>query len=671
MGDNGGTRQVITTFLARDIERLLVRLIGWLAAPPRHPWLRSLGTGVLNIRRWHLAAAAAVTAHLASTARQRYLEARDEGVQHRRRLQAQMLAARSYFEWSIKATKLDALDGTSQQQRWAQETRLYDRRLLEEKAAHLRRVRTGGGVADQMFAVRADLIRNLGNITNSALHEHFPVIPEPIREYIEEVKNQLEDITNSPELPLEEKSAFLRETRHAFGRTALVLSGGGPLATYHLGVVRALLEHRLLPRVLAGSNTGSVVCALACTRTDDELMELLEGMGALDLAFFATPTTPQALHTWLSRGDEGEASRRRLRHLLGDLTFMEAFQRTGRILNIALSPADTSEPPRLFNYLTAPHVLVWSAAAPCCPGPLAGSPQELLARSERGELTRLTADVSGKDRLWRDGSLDEEMPTRGLSEMFGANYFIVSQTNPRVVPLLNARRRWGTAGQLAEAELKHRCRQLVEVLPGWAPTRTLRALSQPWEGDVTMVLPDSLAQLRGALLTPSRAQLAAAARMGELCAWSKLSAIQCNCGIEVTLDACIQQVSTWERQERRNRLGANMPLKSRVPSWMHLSGAAAAGEPGAGCGGSLGTMRGSASCVSLAHSDGFDNDGVYDDDDHLPLPEERAPLEKIFHAPAMLDCTDASVAWSFSGPSRASQLQHLKASTDALDHIAF
>ena len=51
------------------------------------------------------------------------------------------------------------------------------------------------------------------------------------------------------------------------------------------------------------------------------------------------------------------------------------------------------------------------------------------------------------------------------------------------------------------------------MLPGWAPTRTLRALSQPWEGDVTMVLPDSLAQMRGALLTPSRAELAAAARM--------------------------------------------------------------------------------------------------------------------------------------------------------------
>ena len=34
-----------------------------------------------------------------------------------------------------------------------------------------------------------------------------------------------------------------------------------------------------------------------------------------------------------------------------------------------------------------------------------------------------------------------------------------------------------------------------------------------------------------------------AVRQGELCAWAKLSAIQCNCGIEATLDACIQQAS--------------------------------------------------------------------------------------------------------------------------------
>ena len=41
---------------------------------------------------------------------------------------------------------------------------------------------------------------------------------------------------------------------------------------------------------------------------------------------------------------------------------------------------------------------------------------------------------------------------------------------------------------------------------------------------------------------PPRADLLRAVRQGELCTWAKLSAIQCNCGIESTLDACIQQV---------------------------------------------------------------------------------------------------------------------------------
>lgn len=37
---------------------------------------------------------------------------------------------RSYFEWSINAAKLDALEGVDQAQRWSRETRLYDRNLL-------------------------------------------------------------------------------------------------------------------------------------------------------------------------------------------------------------------------------------------------------------------------------------------------------------------------------------------------------------------------------------------------------------------------------------------------------------------------------------------------------------------------------------------------------------
>ena len=40
--------------------------------------------------------------------------------------------------------------------------------------------------------------------------------------------------------------------------------------------------------------------------------------------------------------------------------------------------------------------------------------------------------------------------------MFGVNHFILSQTSPTIVPLLNARLHAGWVGTVAEAELKHR-----------------------------------------------------------------------------------------------------------------------------------------------------------------------------------------------------------------------
>lgn len=59
-------------------------------------------------------------------------------------------------------------------------------------------------------------------------------MPQLIREYIEEMKLHLEYLTRQPELPLDEKLHFLRETRHCYGRTALVLSGGGALGVFHM-----------------------------------------------------------------------------------------------------------------------------------------------------------------------------------------------------------------------------------------------------------------------------------------------------------------------------------------------------------------------------------------------------------------------------------------------------
>lgn len=59
-------------------------------------------------------------------------------------------------------------------------------------------------------------------------------MPQLIRQYITEMNLHLEYLTRQPELPLDEKLHFLRETRHCYGRTALVLSGGGALGVFHL-----------------------------------------------------------------------------------------------------------------------------------------------------------------------------------------------------------------------------------------------------------------------------------------------------------------------------------------------------------------------------------------------------------------------------------------------------
>ena len=55
--------------------------------------------------------------------------------------------------------------------------------------------------------------------------------------------------------------------REAYGATALALSGGGALGTYHFGVVRALHDARLLPDAICGTSAGSIVAVFAAAET--------------------------------------------------------------------------------------------------------------------------------------------------------------------------------------------------------------------------------------------------------------------------------------------------------------------------------------------------------------------------------------------------------------------
>lgn len=58
-------------------------------------------------------------------------------------------------------------------------------------------------------------------------------------------------------------------------KTIVLFAGGASFGYYHLGVVRAFLDAKMLPRVIAGTSAGGLVAALVCTHTDEELETLL------------------------------------------------------------------------------------------------------------------------------------------------------------------------------------------------------------------------------------------------------------------------------------------------------------------------------------------------------------------------------------------------------------
>ncbi|KAJ3105841.1 hypothetical protein HDU97_007485 [Phlyctochytrium planicorne] len=302
--------------------------------------------------------------------------------------------ATTYKEWYKKAKELDILKGNDI---WKLDpvSNIYDHKLIQYRLQHLRQTREGkGDILTLIYLLRSGLLRNLGGLNDPRLFSKSLLgTKKLIEDYQEEVVNQLLYICDNDfdELTFAAKTEFINDTRQSFGNTALVLLGGATFGLYHLGVVKALNEHKLLPRIICGSSVGALIASLVCIHTDDELPRVFEP-GGIDLKAFA------------KKGTKGNLRRKLIRFLkhgylmdvkvledcvrsnVGDLTFEEAFHMTKRILNITVSSTRKNEVPRLLNYLTAPNVLIWSAA--CASAHVIGlyASVDLLAKDKNGNI---------------------------------------------------------------------------------------------------------------------------------------------------------------------------------------------------------------------------------------------------------------------------------------------
>ncbi len=226
-----------------------------------------------------------------------------------------------------------------------------------------------------------------------------------------------------------EKRAMFKRLHANYGRTALCLSGGAAFAYYHFGVVKALMDEDLLPDVITGTSGGALVAALVATRTNDELRRLLVPALADHINACSEPFSVWFRRWWKTgaRFDSVDWAKQCSWWSRGSMTFREAYQRTGRVLNVSCVPSDPHSPSILCNYLTSPDCVIWSAvlASAAVPGIL--NPVVLMMKTANGTLVPYSFG-----HKWKDGSLRTDIPIKALNLHFNVNFTIVSQVNPHI-----------------------------------------------------------------------------------------------------------------------------------------------------------------------------------------------------------------------------------------------
>jgi len=351
-----------------------------------------------------------------------------------KKLEKQMNQAGSYAEWVEAAVAHDDLSGA---RRWREvdQTSQYDYGQIRMRLDRLRSLRARQDDHGLLYTLNEGIHGNMGGMGRASLYRraHFGT-KVLIEQYIDEIDDALRYLAELPpdKIHPQEKLDFFYRANICFGRSALMLSGGGALGFYHLGVVKVMLEQGLLPRVISGSSAGAIMAAVLGTHTDQEMEHFYEPANVhfeaereaslFSKMFFGT--NPQI--------DVGDLERL-IARMVPDMTFQEAYEKTGRQISISVAPAEPHQRSRLLNAITSPNVLLRSAVMASAAVPGVFPPVTLMARNMHGEAQEYLPT-----RKWVDGSIADDLPAKRLSRLYSTNHYIVSMVNPIVTPFLDA-----------------------------------------------------------------------------------------------------------------------------------------------------------------------------------------------------------------------------------------
>jgi len=346
-------------------------------------------------------------------------------------LERKMRRAETYADWKHAALEHDSVSGL---EGWKKKelSNSYDHLNIRTRIDMIRRLRKEKDDIGLLFALNEGIHGNQGGMGKPVLYQLAKFGTKClIEEYVSEIVDALEYISSLPEsgdISHEDKLDFFQRASLCFGRSALMLSGAGSLGYFHLGVIKALFEHQLLPNVVSGSSAGSIFAAVLGTHTDDELTFFLQGDMLLDPLQVYVDNKPRSL-VW----DKVDSASLRLtlESVIPDITFQEAYEKTGRMISITIAPSEEHQTSRLMNAVTSPNVFVRSAVMASCALPGLFPPVMLMAKNVYGESQPYLPN-----RRWVDGAVTDDLPAKRLARLYGVNHYIVSQANPLALAII-------------------------------------------------------------------------------------------------------------------------------------------------------------------------------------------------------------------------------------------
>jgi len=466
------------------------------------------------------------------------------------RLQAAMANASSYDEWRQAAIAHDKASGVS---RWVEsdESEHFDYASIRRRLGRLRRLRRSGDHARLLFALNEGIHGNVDGIGRRALYGKARFgTKRLITEYVDEVVKALELLADDSvdDIPFDDKLDFFRRAQHCYGCSAFVMSGAGSLLFFHIGAVKAMWLEGVLPDILSGSSGGAIVGSLVGTHDDQALEEIFEPEN-LVREVEREPGVFGYLNMFRPEVASVDEVDEALKRLLPDVTFQEAFERTGRHLNVSIAAAEKHQTSRLLNAITTPTVYVREAVMASAAVPGFFPPVRLAAKNDKGEKQPYL-----KSRKWVDGSISDDLPAKRLSRIYGVNHFIVSQVNPHVFPFVTDSRRgkglWPTirtAGSRTVRVWLNAGATLLEKPLSWNPTIGrlanvgLSIINQDYVGDIN-ILPDRRFFNPLKLLAhKSVEEVIELINMGERATWPKMEMIRVQTKIGRKLDRIVRR----------------------------------------------------------------------------------------------------------------------------------